>query len=343
MTDALVDVLARRINHEKGDAGVVVVTSRRVARIYGRGFLDPLCRAIGAGKPLALPDGEDRKTWDSATRIFDKLLANRIDRRGWIVAVGGGVVTDMAGFAASVFKRGLQWAAVPTTLTGQVDAALGGKTAVDFGKGKNMVGTFWQPAFVCLAPAFLATLPDRELRCGLSEVVKTGVALSPRLLKRLEDCGEDILAKDHEKLCRIVAECAKLKLVIVAADPLDRGVRAVLNLGHTAGHAIEAAGGFQKWNHGEAVAMGLLVIASLAVECGKMKPEEKRRVYEIVERLGLAPRIRPGPEDAAPFLHLDKKSIGRRIQVIVPGPLGRTTVKTIEPGELLKEQYWSWS
>ncbi|MCZ7584109.1 MAG: 3-dehydroquinate synthase [Deltaproteobacteria bacterium] len=255
---------------------------------------------------VAVDDAEHRKNLEHEKKIFDKLIALKLDRQSVLVAVGGGVVTDMVGFAAAVFQRGIRWIAVPTTLTGQVDAALGGKTGVDH-QGKNMLGAFWQPALVMLAPAFLTTLPLRERRAGFAEVVKTGVALRPSILADLEKDPDSILVGRSDTLLRVIKACAREKLAIVARDPGDRGVRAVLNLGHTVGHAIEAAGGYRRWNHGEAVAMGLLVECSQAADYGKMTVDEKDRVARLIWRLGLVPKERPEPERVRGFLRLDKK------------------------------------
>lgn len=335
------DHLAREIRREAAGGRVVIVTSRNVHRLYRERFFDPLARALDAPEPVRLPDGEDRKGIAEWTSIFENLLANRIDRRDVIVAVGGGVLTDVAGFAAATFKRGLAWISVPTTLTGQVDAAIGGKTAVDFGAAKNMIGAFWQPRAVALIPAFFETLPDREIRCGLAEVVKTGLGLDARFFRWIERHVGDLRNRDQAALARVVRICAAAKLRVVAMDPHDWGGRAVLNLGHTVGHAAETAGKFRRWNHGECVATGMVVMARLAEQRGYLTVAARSRVEHLIDGLDLLPRRLPKPEEVEPFLILDKKKVGRRIVAVIPGPIGSFRLEPLDPQELVEARYWS--
>jgi len=333
--------LAGRLEVPAAGCRTFVVTSPRVLRLWREEFFDPLRREIDVSLVLAA-DGEKHKTLDDFSKLFEKLTALKMDRRDLLVAVGGGVLTDVAGFAAATYKRGIRWVCVPTTLIGQVDAGLGGKTGIDIQNAKNMMGAFWSPIEVFLAPAFLRTLPPREIRSGLSEAVKTGEALQPRILRMLEKASARDLDPHSGFLAGLVTECARRKMAVVAGDPLDRGRRAVLNLGHTVGHAVEAAGDFRKWSHGEAVAVGLSVINRFSLNRGMMSREEEQRVHRLIQKLGLLPKSVPEPHEIRPILENDKKKRGSQILVVVPGPLGTVKEVLVRPEELLREEHWTW-
>jgi len=320
-----------------------VIVERRVRELWKAEFLDALCGSLPDARLISAQGGEAGKTLEGLRKIFEKLITHRADRYDIVIAVGGGALTDIAGFAASVYMRGMRWVCVPTTLVGQLDAGMGGKTGADLPGAKNMIGSFWNPVGVLIAPAFLQTLSMREIRNGLSEALKTGECLDSGILLLLEKNSERLLDKNLDALVGLIRACARKKMEVVARDPEDKsGQRAVLNLGHTVGHAIEAAGGFRRWSHGEAVAMGLLVINSLAVECGALSATENERIRSLVERLGLVGSKAPKPEAILPMLAVDKKKKGNQLMVIMPGPLGQSRIAPIGAERLVDGKHWSW-
>src|SRR5204863_472849 len=232
-----------------------IVTNKVVAALY----LQRLRKALGAARicEIVVEDGEQAKDWATLDRVFDALLAARLGRDGLVVALGGGVVGDLAGFAAATYQRGVPLVQVPTTLLAQVDSSVGGKTAINHARGKNMIGAFHQPLAVIADLETLDSLPDRELRAGIAEVIKHGAALDAPFLGWLEQNMEKLLARDRATLTYAIRRSCELKAAIVAEDERESGVRAVLNFGHTFGHAIETATGFGPWLHGEAVAAGM--------------------------------------------------------------------------------------
>ncbi|MBZ0273539.1 3-dehydroquinate synthase [bacterium] len=322
-------------------ARAAVVIARRVDRLRPE-FFRAFAREYPDAALVRVNDSERTKTLSGMKTIFEKLIALELDRRALIVAVGGGVLTDMAGFAAAVYKRGIRWMAVPTTLTGQADAALGGKTGVDAAGAKNMIGSFHQPLATTLIPDFLRTLPAREMRAGLAEVLKTGMALNARIIDRVESNAGAILDADIGALAEAIRLTATEKMKVVARDPQDRGERAVLNLGHTVAHAVEAAGGFRRWRHGEAVTIGLLTAMRLAVTIGSMTEGDQARMTDLIRRLGMWPKATPRPGDLSRWLRMDKKYEGDWLTEVVPGPLGRYGLREMRPRDLVARELWSW-
>lgn len=291
-----------------------VVSDETVARLHAAALADRL------GAPLlALPAGEQHKTLASAERIVRWLLARGAERRDAVVAAGGGVVTDLAGFAASVTLRGVRWVAVPTTLLGMVDAAVGGKTGVDLDLGKNLVGTFWQPAAVLADPGALATLDRRQLRSGLVEVVKAAIIAPAALPGLLDRAGAGVAAGEVALAEPLIAEAVRVKGEIVAADERETGRRAALNLGHTLGHALEAATGYRRLLHGEAVAWGLLTALSLAVRRRLLEPGEARRwVRRLLDAAALPPVADLPWETLRAFIGRDKKAAAGTVGWVLP-------------------------
>jgi len=263
---------------------LVVLADATVARLHGEGVLAHLARAGGRARLVELPPGEAAKSLAAVEEACRAVLAAGFERGDVVVGLGGGAATDTAGFVAAVLLRGVRWVALPTTLLGQVDAAVGGKTGVDLPEGKNLVGAFHQPIGVGCDPAFLRTLPARELRSGLAEVVKTAWIGDPELFALLED--DPPLAPDHRALPEIVRRCVAVKARIVAEDEKEGGVRAQLNFGHTIGHAIEteAAG---RYLHGEAVALGMIAAVHLSVAAGLCEPSLSGRLVRLLDALGL--------------------------------------------------------
>ncbi len=314
--------------HLTGGAAAVV-TNDVVSPLYLE-RVERALRAAGAPRTLAvkIPDGEQAKRWQVLESVFDALLAARCSRDTLIVALGGGVVGDLAGFAAAVFQRGVAYLQVPTTLLAQVDSSVGGKTAINHARGKNMIGAFHQPRAVIADVATLETLPGRELRAGLAEVIKHGFILDAAFVQWLEANIERLLARERPALEHAVRRCCELKAAVVAADERESGPRAVLNFGHTFGHAIEAGVGYGEWLHGEAVAAGMVMAAELSVRAGSLRREDAARVRALVERAGLPVR---GPaltaERYLELMALDKKALQGRMRFILLQGLGKASVR----------------
>jgi 3-dehydroquinate synthase len=314
---------------------VLVVTNTTVGPLYA----DRLCRAL-AGKrvqTVTLPDGEQYKTQAVLGQVFDALVAARLNRDGCVVALGGGVVGDMAGFAAACYQRGIDFVQVPTTLLAQVDSAVGGKTGINHPGGKNLIGAFHQPRAVLADLATLRTLPPRELRAGLAEVIKYGLVHDAAFLDWIEADLEALLALDPGSLAYAVRRSCEIKARIVAADEREHGQRALLNLGHTFGHAIETAEGYGEWLHGEAVAVGMLLAADLSQRLGLLQDADLERVRALLRRAGLplaAPRI--GAGRALQLMGMDKKVLQGRIRLVLLRQIGTGFVTGDYPAEALQ-------
>jgi 3-dehydroquinate synthase len=322
--------------HLAGTAAVV--TNTVVGPLYLPGLRAALESTGARVVPIVIEEGEQAKRWQVLEQVFDALLAARLGRDSVIVALGGGVVGDLAGFAAAVYQRGIAFLQVPTTLLAQVDSSVGGKTAINHARGKNMIGAFHQPRAVIADVATLDTLPDRELRAGLAEVIKHGAALDAAFLAWLEANIEALLAREREALTHAVRRSCELKAAIVAEDERESGARALLNFGHTFGHAIEAASGYGAWLHGEAVAAGMVMAAELSVRTGSLAAVQSARLRKLIERAGL-PVVPPRIDQARwlELMALDKKSArGRMRFVLLEGP-GRAALKSEVDEALVRE------
>jgi 3-dehydroquinate synthase len=308
---------------------VAVVSNTVVAPIYGARVRAALARAgTQVATEVLVEDGESAKSWATLERVFDALLAAQIGRDGLMVALGGGVVGDLAGFAAAVYQRGIDFLQVPTTLLAQVDSSVGGKTAVNHPRGKNMIGAFHQPVAVIADVGTLATLPDRELRAGIAEVIKHGFALDAELVSWLESNLERLLARDAAALSHVVRRSCELKAQVVAADERESGPRALLNFGHTFGHAIEAGAGYGTWLHGEAVAAGMVMAGELSVRAGTLAVDDAARLKRLVQRAGLP--VEGPPLAWERYLELmagDKKASAGRIRYVVLQGIGRAVLR----------------
>ncbi len=306
--------------HLRGNAAIV--TNELVAPLY----LGPVKSALAPARvvEIVLPDGERTKSWETLNRVFDALLGARLGRDTLIVALGGGVIGDLAGFAAAVYQRGVRFVQVPTTLLAQVDSSVGGKTAINHPAGKNMIGAFHQPSAVISDVATLDTLPDRELRAGLAEVIKHGLALDAPSFQWIEANVEKLVRKERGALIYAVRRSCELKAAIVAGDERESGARALLNFGHTFGHAIEAATGYGAWLHGEAVAAGMVMASELSLLMGRLRKTDVERVREVVKRAGL-PIVGPAlpPERLLELMALDKKAARGRTRFVVLEAIGR--------------------
>jgi len=308
-----------------GGGSAAIVTNEVVAPLY----LPQVREALKGARvtEIVVSDGEQTKSWEVLESVFDALLAARCGRDTLLVALGGGVVGDLAGFAAAVYQRGIPFLQVPTTLLAQVDSSVGGKTAINHARGKNMIGAFHQPLAVISDVATLDTLPDRELRAGLAEVVKHALALDLAFVEWLEANIPKLLHRDREALMYGIRRCCELKARIVAADEREAGVRALLNFGHTFGHAIEAAMGYGAWLHGEAIAAGMVMAAQLSKNLGLIGDSEVSRVSGLLGRAGLPTRGPAlAPERLMELMAGDKKAARGKLRFVVLEALGQAAL-----------------
>ena len=304
---------------------VLVVTSTTVAPLY----LARLERSLEGKRiaSVALPDGEQYKTLETLARVFDALVERRLNRDACVVALGGGVVGDMAGFAAACYQRGVDYVQVPTTLLAQVDSSVGGKTGVNHPGGKNLIGAFHQPRAVIADTDTLATLPPREFRAGLAEVIKYGLIADAGFPGWIEAHLDALLRLDGAALAHAIRRSCEIKAEIVAEDEREHGRRALLNLGHTFGHAIETATGYGEWLHGEAVGTGMLMAADLSCRLGWIGAADVVRIRTLLERAGLpvaAPSI--GAARALELMGMDKKVLAGRIRLVLMRKVGEGVV-----------------
>jgi 3-dehydroquinate synthase len=314
----------------------VVVTSDRVAPLYLDRAMQALRRAGKQTLSIVLPDGEASKTWDTLNLIFDALLAARCDRKTLLVALGGGVVGDMTGFAAATYQRGVPFVQIPTTLLAQVDSSVGGKTAINHPRGKNMIGAFYQPLLVLADISTLKSLPEREFRSGLAEIIKYGFIYDTNFLNWLEANLERLLARDAEALTHAIRRSCEIKAEIVGQDEHEHGIRAWLNLGHTFGHAIETGMGYGTWLHGEAVATGMVIAADLSRRLGYLPDAGAHRVRDLVARAGLpvaAPDL--GTTRYLDLMRNDKKADAGAIRYVLLKRLGEAFVATVPDDQVI--------
>jgi 3-dehydroquinate synthase len=316
-------------------AQVCVVTNETVAPLY----VETLLGGLGGEYQIdvhRLPDGEQYKTLESYAAIIDFLLARRHARSTTLIALGGGVVGDITGFAAATYQRGVGFLQVPTTLLAQVDSSVGGKTGVNHARGKNMIGAFYQPRCVIADTGVLATLPEREFRAGLAEVVKYGAICDPELFAWLErhaaECGDQAPAA----LQHAIRRCCEIKASVVRADETESGVRAILNFGHTFGHALETLTGYRRMLHGEAVAVGMVMAADLSARQGRMDWQDARRIRALLEHMALP--VEPPAVAADAMLGAmaaDKKAVSGRLRLVLLHGIGEATVtEDVDPRSL---------
>ena len=313
-----------------------VVTNTTVAPLY----IERLAASLTASGldvvRIVLPDGEVYKNWETLNVIFDRLLEARCGRQTTLIALGGGVIGDLAGFAAATYQRGVPFLQVPTTLLAQVDSSVGGKTAINHPRGKNMIGAFHQPLAVLADVDTLATLPERELRAGLAEVIKNGLIRDLGFFEWIEANIGQLLARNTEALVHAVRRSCEIKAEIVTLDERETGPRALLNLGHTFGHAIETAMGYGAWLHGEAVAAGMAMAADLSHRLGSLGEDDVRRVVALLKRTGLPVTV--SGISAPRFIELmsvDKKAAAGRIRFILLHRLGSAVIQADVPQDAL--------
>lgn len=315
---------------------VCIVTNETVAPLYlaqvEKTLADFDCCSV------VLPDGEAFKTLETVSRIYDALLERNFSRSCTLVALGGGVIGDMCGFAAATYQRGVNFIQIPTTLLAQVDSSVGGKTGVNRPLGKNMVGAFYQPRCVLIDTDTLATLPDRELKAGLAEVIKYGLINNPSFHEWLKGRMPALLQRDDEALRYAIRVSCEDKAAIVAADEREGGIRATLNLGHTFGHAIETALGYGEWLHGEAVAAGMVMAADLSVRLGRLSPPAAAEVRDLIAAAGL-PELPPElpPETWLGLMAKDKKADQGRMKFILLKALGEAFIDASVAPDMLRQ------
>jgi 3-dehydroquinate synthase len=315
----------------------LVVTQPAIAAAYGDRVLSSLRRHGFAAEAFEVLDAEEAKSLEWLEKIYDRLVELRLDRRSPVIALGGGVVGDLGGFAAATYLRGVPLVQIPTTLLGQVDSSIGGKTAVNHPRGKNLIGAFYQPRLVLIDVETLSTLPVRDLRSGLAEVVKYGVIAKPDLFELLEQRVADVLAGDADLLTRVIRDCCQIKADVVSVDEHEGGPRLLLNFGHTFGHAIEAAGGFSTYTHGEAVAIGMMWATELSLRLGMCTPELRQRLQELLQAFGLPTALSNPTQGLRDALLLDKKVIGGRQRFILVEALGNVSIRDDVPPVLVEE------
>ncbi len=306
---------------------VAIVTNTTVAPLY----LEPLVAGLAAqgvsAVPVILPDGEQYKTWETLNLLFDALLTHRCERKTTLIALGGGVIGDLTGFAAASYLRGVPFIQIPTTLLAQVDSSVGGKTGINHPLGKNMIGAFYQPQLVLADTATLRTLPPRELSAGLAEVIKYGLIHDAEFFDWLEANIDKLRELDEESIAYAVYRACEIKAAVVAQDERESGVRALLNLGHTFGHAIESGMGYGNWLHGEAVAAGTVLAADVSQRLGLLGVAEVERIRALYRRAGLpdtAPDL--GVDNYMQLMGLDKKVEGGRIHFVLLRGIGSAWV-----------------
>lgn len=323
---------------ELGLTGVAaVVTNPLVASYYAETVTGSLAAAGYAVALIQIPDGEEYKNSATLGMIYDGLVEAGVDRSSFVVALGGGVVGDMAGFAAATWLRGIPFVQVPTTLLAQVDSSVGGKTGIDHPRGKNLIGAFYQPRLVLIDVDTLKTLDSRQFRAGLAEVVKYGVTLDAQLFELLEQQVESLLGLERALLVEVILRCCALKAQVVELDEKESGLRAVLNYGHTLGHAFEALSGYSGLVHGEAVAIGMALAASLSRRLGHCTQSDVERIVSLLGRCGLSATV-PSFErrQLIEALMADKKSRGNIITFICNQGIGMYVLAKHSPEELLK-------
>ncbi|HJV82523.1 MAG TPA: 3-dehydroquinate synthase [Noviherbaspirillum sp.] len=326
------DLVARNIAGQRA----AIVTNTTVGPLY----LETLVRGLtAAGKQvttIVLPDGEEEKNWSNLMRVFDVLLGEKCDRKTTLIALGGGVIGDMTGFAAATYMRGVPFIQVPTTLLAQVDSSVGGKTGINHPLGKNMIGAFYQPQAVIADTTTLNTLPARELAAGLAEVIKHGAIIDPAFFDWIESNMAKLVARDADALAYAIKRSCEIKADVVRQDEREGGLRAILNFGHTFGHAIEAGLGYGEWLHGEAVGCGMVMAADLSHRLGFIDAMAKKRVVALVKAAGL-PVVAPnlGKDRWLELMQVDKKNEGGQIKFILLKPLGTSVIMPVPQDALL--------
>jgi len=315
-----------------------VITNSLIKNKYGKALVKSLKNSGFTARFKVVPDSERSKSIEMLSAVINDLASYDKKRRIFIIAFGGGVVGDLAGFIASVYKRGIAYVQVPTTLLAQVDSSIGGKTAVDLAYGKNLVGAFYQPRLVFSDVELLKTLGARQIRSGLAEVIKCAAIKDPYLFRYLEKKYRDVLSLKPGALELIVTRSSRIKSEVVRRDEKEAlGIRTILNFGHTIGHAIEAAGGYKRYNHGEAIALGMLVAADLSSQLGILKDSQNKKIENLIKAVGLPVEIKniSLPRIIKAYYH-DKKFIGAKSRLVLLKSIGKTKIEEGVPKEIVE-------
>lgn len=317
---------------------IALISNPTVHALYGEAVTESLAKAGFDTITTTVPDGEQYKSLLWAERLLTDLLTARLDRGSAIVALGGGVIGDLAGFVASTYMRGIAFVQVPTTLLAQVDSSVGGKTGVNHALGKNMIGAFWQPSLVQIDQDTLKTLPQRELLAGMAEVIKYGVIWDEEFFEYLLEHRDRIMALDQAALGHIIRRSCEIKAEVVSKDERESGLRAILNYGHTIGHAVETATGYTALLHGEAVAIGMYHEALMAVNAGILKPEEAQRLKAMLAHYGLPHELPEGVQCSAMLtaMAMDKKALAGKLRFVLPERTGSVVIREVDAEEVAK-------
>lgn len=316
----------------------VVITDAHVAPLYARSLLNSLTHYGFEASGIIVPAGERQKSLQRANALYTELLTRGVGRKSALIALGGGVIGDLVGFIAATYQRGVQLIQVPTTLLAQVDSSIGGKVGINHTLGKNMIGAFYQPRFVWQDVSYLATLPFRELICGIGEVVKYGIIRDTELFTFLESHMPALLKGSREELLYAQSRCVAIKAQVVSEDEFEQGVRVILNCGHTVGHALELAGQYRVLKHGEAVLLGLVAESYIARTLGILDDASFQRITSLITQLPFPlKREQLNLKEVLPALQRDKKRIGKKTRFVLPRTIGETVViEDIEP-KLVRE------
>ena len=305
-----------------------IVTNRRIGELYAGRLVESLSLAGIKAQVITIPTGERFKTLRTIAGIYEKLLDQRLDRGGIVIGLGGGVIGDMSGFVAATYLRGVDFVQVPTSLLAQVDASIGGKTGVNLSRGKNLVGAFYQPKAVIIDVSALRTLPAREFRSGLAEVIKHGIIRDSEYFAFLEQNLRAVRRQDPAILERTIARSCEIKADVVAQDERESGLRRILNFGHTAAHTIESLTGYGKYSHGEAVAIGMVTAAIVSAEMGSVEPDMVSRIVRMIKASGLPYQVPPGitHQDIVTAMGFDKKVAHGKLHTVLARRIGEAYV-----------------
>lgn len=323
--------LGRLLKEHTDVTKVIIITDKNVERLYG----DIVTKALQSYKSetalISIDPGEEQKSLSTAEELYNKLFDYELDRRGLIIALGGGVVGDLAGYVAATFMRGVPYIQLPTTLIAQVDSSIGGKVAVNHPRGKNLIGCFYQPRAVYIDPLTLKTLPREEITQGLVEVIKYGVIRDASFFDYLDSHLPRVLQLEPRTLEKVIESCCRIKARLVERDEREEtGLRSILNYGHTLGHAIEAVGRYKGYRHGEAVAIGMMLAASIAVRLGTADERILERQRQLLQRAGAPTYYRDDTEGLFDFLYRDKKAVAGRLNFVLPVKIGKVILREVD-------------
>ena len=331
----ILEKIGNTLVKENAPCKTLLITDKNIEKVYGSIVSESLRKNKFDVRLVSLKPGEEQKTLETACTLYDACFDHKLDRNSLIVALGGGVVGDISGFVAATFMRGIPFIQVPTSLLAQVDSSIGGKVAVNHPKGKNMIGSFYQPRAVFIDTDTLSTLPAPELVAGLVEGIKYGVIKDAELFEYIEKSLYDILQLNHNALLKIIATSCQIKANVVEEDEKEKHLRAILNYGHTIGHAIETVTNYKKYRHGEAVAIGMLYAARIAIDMGLTDNTVFERQLSLIKRLGLPIHTGLNPEEIVKTLYADKKVISGRLRFILPTKISDVIISDQVTEEIL--------